>query len=204
MDTVFVLIFACGFIFVLLWLKRKLEEREATLSSGEIVTQLERFTYGTQLQLKGKIDLKEKDIWYRVLLDIETEEEIDGQRYHLPKEFNTYSLAIINDAGKTVYSEKGSLRPFMLNLQARQHTKPTGLRRKKNKIVRTGQVILLEFASKKPGKFYIQYDFQKTMEVRTEKYNFKSKIRNIDVSIKRDVVPISSKGEYHHNIVELT
>jgi hypothetical protein len=160
MDTFFVILFAGGFIFVSLWLKRKLGEREARLSSGEVVTQLERLTQGTQQQLKGEIDIKEKGIWYRALLDIEIEVEIDGRRHHLPKEFNAYSLAIHNHAGKTVYREKASLRPFILNLQSHQVTKSKGFRREKNNISKYGQAILLEFKTKTPGKYNIHYFFK--------------------------------------------
>jgi hypothetical protein len=202
LDLVFSVLLGGGLILGLFWLKRKLGEREAKLSSGTEIIQLQPTTDGIHTKLEGAIQVKKPGTWHRILMRIDTEERIDGRYHRFPEEYNEYNLVISNEKGKAVYRESGTLRPFILNLRYTHRREPTGPLRERNVISRIGRVILLEFAPSVPGKYHIEYELEAEREIKTESYHFKCVIKEIDLSIKKDTIPIRGKGEFHHKVVE--
>lgn len=203
LDILFPLLLGGGLVAGLIWLKGKLEEREAQLSSGEEIGRLQPYTDGIMKKLEGEIDVKQPDLWYRMLMLIDMEEIIEGRTHSFPEKYNYYSIAISNERGRTVYKESGTLRPFVLNLRHAHRKEPSGVRRERNIFSRMGQVIFLEFAPQAPGRYQIECEFQGVLEAKSEKFNFRSVINNLEITIMEDIIPISNRGEHHHKIVKL-
>lgn len=203
LDALIILLAGIGLIAGFILLKRKLEDREAKLSSGEEICKLKQTTDGAMQTFVGTIAVKQRPTWYRMLMDFSTEQIIDGRRHSLPEQFNHYSIEISNDKGRTLYSDSGSLRPFILNLRASHKKRASGVWKERNIYSRTGQVILLEFHPHIPGTYQITLKCQILIEETTRNYNFKSVFKDIEIAIKENIEPISEKGEFNHKIVKL-
>jgi hypothetical protein len=203
LDAILISLVGIGIIAGFILLKRKLEDREAKLSSGEEICKLKQNTDGVMKKFVGTIAVKQHNAWYRILMNIDIEQIIEGRRHSLPDKFNNYSIEISNDRGRTIFCDSGSLRPFILNLRASHKKRDSGVWRECNIYSRTGQVILLEFYLHTPGKYQITLDCQTLLEEKTKKYNFKSVLNDLEIVIKENIEPISERGEFHHKIIKL-
>jgi hypothetical protein len=190
-------------IALMLWFRRKLREHEDKLTSGEEIARIQAHNDGTTSKLKGTIEVRKPGIWYRVLINIDMEDFIEGRRHALPREYNTYSIAITNQNGKAVYNESNAMRLFVLGLGHAHKKEPSGIMRERHLFSRVGQFILLEFAPRTPGTYGIECQFQSLFEAKTEKFHFRSRINDLELIINKDITPLRKKGFYHHKTVKI-
>ncbi len=179
--------------------------RRRQLSSGREVSRVPAERTATTFRFDHAIESMLPDEWWRLLLDVRlaTSDEARGLRWQQVAKPPEFTLTLSDDRGRSVYTRKGSLAPFLTWWLASRGSGTETLLSSKSHSRLWGTLTLLELLPVAPCRYRLLLEITAVSEASSDGSRSRWEVEDAALVVREGVIPFTRTVSYPHERVRL-